>query len=303
MLATTLRSQVEAAEAHLVAGRLAAARAAFEALVERAQERLDRETEAMAWAGLARCHLRRREPDAARVELRKAEARLESPVGEAAGRVWAVRARLSLGAPDVLDALKRYLAWAEDAGNGAAVVDACELLAGVAVDGRGRECAPDERIHWLQHALDQIGERGPHEALGRLQGELATALEAMGALDEAFDAWESALRAHGRHGSPRQIVGAAWAAGTLAVRLGEWPTAQQHLEQAIAGAASADDCGDLHALALAELARVHEASGDVVEARRTLVRALALAREQDLADLWPGRWDELLAQARSLELT
>lgn len=306
MLATTLRSQVDHADALLASGRLAAARGAFEALVERAQERLDRETEAIAWAGLARCYLKRREPDAAQSELRKAEARLESPTGEAASRVWAVRARLALAEGEAAETLRRYLTWSEGAASWPAAVDACELLAGTANDGLardGRAPSPDERVHWMQRALDIVDEHGPVEAQGRLLGELAAALEALGQLEEALDAWESALRAHTRHGTPRQVISAAWASGTLSVRLGEWPTGQQRLEQAIAGASAADDCGDLMALSLAELARVHEASGDVVEARRTLLRALALAREHDLADLWPARWDEMLAQARTLELS
>jgi tetratricopeptide (TPR) repeat protein len=284
---------------------LAAARSAFESLVERAQERFDRETETIARAGLARCHLRRREYDAARGELGQAEARLESPSGEAAARVWAVRARLSIADGEPGTAVRRYLAWAEAAGQWASAIDACELLAGAVVDGVGRDGRgppPDERVHWLQHALEVVDEHGPTEAQGRLLGELATALEALDQFEEAFEAWEGALRAHSRHGGTRQVVSAAWAAGTLAVRLGEWPSAQQRLEQAITAATAADDCGDLLALALAELARVQESYGDVVEARRTLLRALVLSREHDLADLWPARWTEMQEQARKLEL-
>ena len=74
------------------------------------------------------------------------------------------------------------------------------------------------------------------------------------------------------------------------------------LDTAVAVAEQAGGCEDLIALALADLAVIHEASGDVVEARRMVLRAMNLAKEADLPHLWPARWSSILRYARRLEL-
>jgi len=47
---------------------------------------------------------------------------------------------------------------------------------------------------------------------------------------------------------------------------------------------------------------VHQQWGDDIEARRQLLRALAVGREIALAQRWPDRWDAMLAHAHKLEL-
>jgi hypothetical protein len=47
---------------------------------------------------------------------------------------------------------------------------------------------------------------------------------------------------------------------------------------------------------------VHEALDDVIEARHHLVASLKLARQQELATLWPQRWETLVRFARRLEV-
>jgi len=70
----------------------------------------------------------------------------------------------------------------------------------------------------------------------------------------------------------------------------------------LAKCTSRTDCMDLQAWIRSDLALAYEAAGDVVGARHQIVRALQLAKEQDLASLWPDRHGVLLAHARRLEV-
>ena len=78
--------------------------------------------------------------------------------------------------------------------------------------------------------------------------------------------------------------------------------ARTHLDEAIRLARHSGEADDLLSLALADLARVHEALDDVIEARHHLVASLKLARQQELATLWPQRWETLVRFARRLEV-
>ena len=97
-------------------------------------------------------------------------------------------------------------------------------------------------------------------------------------------------------------MGAGWAVGATAVRLEDWPLARQKLEAAITLAETEDSCQDLLAFALADLAKACEAAGDVIEARRLVLRAMTVAREQDIHRFFPERWQVIVSYARSLEL-
>jgi tetratricopeptide (TPR) repeat protein len=294
-IATTLRSLLDHADALFEAGRIPGARAAYEELLERSQERTDRSMEVVARSMLARCLLRRKDIDGAREELDQAARHLEPGHAEAHARWQATGARIAIAqGDDVETALRHYLEWAEGADAWPQAVDACQLLAERA-DGDGR-------LMWYQRAVDLALEHDVADAIGRTHSDLAGALESQDRIEEALDAWEQALHAYEKQGSPRQLVSSAWAAGTLAVRLEDWPLAQSRLDTAIRAAEGTDDCVDLLALALAELARIHEASGDVIEARRVFLRALRLAAEQDLPRLWPERWASMREQAKRLEL-
>jgi tetratricopeptide (TPR) repeat protein len=298
-LATTLRSQLDHADVLFAAGRIPAARQAYEDLLEKSQERTDRGMEVIARSMLARCLLRRKDVDGARNELDQAERGLDGGTSEAVARYRAARARLAIAGDDPTPELRDYLEWAELAESWDEAIDACFLLAEDA--SRGTRPA-DDRVAWLQRAVELSVEHDIEPRLGPAHAELAGALETAARPAEALDAWQQALQYYNKRGTRRQVVSAAWAVGTLAVRDEDWPLAQSRLEQAIAGAVGTDDCVDLLALALSDLARIHEAAGDVIEARRTMIRALAMAREQDLPKLWPERWDALREFAKRLEL-
>jgi tetratricopeptide (TPR) repeat protein len=294
VLTTTLHRVLESADAAFEAGRTPAARAAYEDLLERAQGRTDRPMEVIARAMLARCHLRRKDPDAAREQLDLARQRLDAGHVASVGRWRASRARLAIFAEEGLAEVRAYLDWAEERQVWSDAIDACELLA--ATNG------PDRAV-WLQRAVDLGVEHEVEAPLGRVHAALAGAFEQEDRLDEALDAWQQALAWYQKcGGTTRQIVGAAWAVGVLAIRTDDWPLAQRSLERATVLAEATDDCGDLLALALSEVARIHEASGDVIEARRVLLRSLAVARTHDLPRLWPERWNEIQLQARALEI-
>lgn len=294
MLTTTLHRVLESADAAFEAGRIPAARAAYEDLLERAQARTDRPMEVIARAMLARCHLRRKDPDAAREQLELAKQRLDPGHLASVGRWRASRARLAVFDREGTEEIRHYLDWAEDRGVWADAIDACELLAA--------NEAPDRAV-WLQRAVDLGVEHQVEAPLGRLYAALAAVYEEEDRLEEALETWQQALASYQKnHGTTRQIVGAAWAVGVLAIRTDDWPLAQRSLDQACTLAETSDDCGDLHALALSEVARIHEASGDIVEARRVLLKSVALAGHHDLPRLWPERWSDIEKQARALEI-
>lgn len=295
-LVTTLRTLLGQADAHFAAGRLAAARATYEELLERSQERGDRGMEVIARAMLARWALRRRDTEAAREHLDQARDRLDPSHREAHGRWRAADAHLALTEDREAgrERLRDWLRWAEQVEVWDGAVEACRLLA----DGR----PADERASWLQRAVDLASEHDLDAILPIVYGELAAALDELGRAEEALSAWDHALDGHRRGGAPRAIASCAWAAGAIACRLEDWPLAQERLDEAIRAASDTEDARDLLALALADSARVHDASGDVIEARRVMLRALAIAREEDLARVWPERWAAMREQARRLEL-
>jgi tetratricopeptide (TPR) repeat protein len=297
VLQTTLRTALEHADALFEAGRLPAAQSAFEDLLEKAQERSDHGIEVVARVMIARCLLRRHDVGGALQGIADAEQRLDPDHRESAARLRAAKARILLEADPIAakEELRAYLRWAEERFAWFEAVDALLLLAGSAA-------TPDDRVSWLQRAADLGQEQGLDGPMGRVHGELAAALEQQGRIEEALDAWQMALQSYRKNGPVRSRIASAWAAGSLAARVEEWPLAQKCLEEAVREAERTDDCIDLLALALADLARLHEASGDVIEARRVMIRALRLAREQDLVRAWPEKWEALRAQARALEL-
>jgi uncharacterized protein HemY len=127
-------------------------------------------------------------------------------------------------------------------------------------------------------------------------------LDQLGQIDEALESYEASLVWQEKTGQPRDIVSATWAVGSLCVRLEDWPKARDVLENGQKLCGETDACDDLLALITADLAHVYEAAGDVVEARRLVIRALSLAREQSLDGLWPQRWRALRAHAAALDL-
>lgn len=190
--------------------------------------------------------------------------------------------------------MRDYLRWAEEARAGAEVLDACLLLAGPA--------APDKRVEWLERGIAQAVELQATPDLGLAYGELAHALDQLGQHEAALEAYQHSLGWHRQHGRRRESVAAGWAVGALACRLEEWPLGRSALEEAIAEGERLTDCDDLVAWALADLSTVYEAAGDVVEARRILLKALARGRELQLGALWPERWEQIRRTARRLEL-
>lgn len=296
-LMTSLLNRLDAADALFAQSRFGAALAAYEDLVERAQERSDRSIEVQARSMAARCLLSRGDLDGSRSHLAACR-----PLVAAAGRVGERRyrsslARLAAHEPDTRaaeQALDAYLRWADQAGDSPGLVDACTLWAD--------RSEGEERVMWLQRAVDEARASGVVEDLGRLWTELGASLDSLGRLDEALAAYESAVEQQDAGGPLRKQVGSRWAAGEAALRLEDFPLARAHLEAGVKLAENADDAMDLLALALSDLARVYEAEGDVVEARRVTLRAVDLAREQDLAGLWPARWRSLMDFGRSLEL-
>ena len=295
-LATTLLSALTHADQLFEAGRLTAAQAAYEEVLERAQERLDRSTEIEARAGLAHTLLRRQDLEGARAAADRASERLAGGTVECHTRLRSVRARIALAEGSLERArveLVELFEWARQQGRPALAMEACALLSTVHVR--------DERIRWLQRAVD-IGVTEECEELGCAYRDLAVVFEAEGRWQEALDAWQEALQAFRRLGTTRQVRMAEWAVGALGCRLEDWPLAQARLEEVIRQADAEEETVDLLALALADLARVHEAAGDVIEARRVLLRAMAMAREHDLPRIWPERWRGMLEQANRLEL-
>lgn len=294
---TTLLSRLEAADALHEQARFGSALAAYEDLVERAQERSDRSVEVAARSMAARCLLCRGDLEGARSHLAAAEAVSDPSDISAVARRWAAQARFALHEPDphaTQAAVDAYLRWADRHDHAPAIVDACSLAAERS-DG-------EDRAAWLERAAHEAVSSELHGDIGRLFTELGACLDSLGRLDHALAAYESALRQHLQTGTLRQQVGARWAAGEAALRLEDYPLASSHLEAAVRSAERSDDALDLLALALSDLARVYEAAGDVVEARRAVLRSVRVAREQDLPGLWPARWRSLIAFAHQLEL-
>jgi tetratricopeptide (TPR) repeat protein len=296
-LVTTLLARLEAADALHAAGRFGSALTAYEDLIERAQERGDRAVEAAARSMAARCLLARGDLEGGRAHLQAAGELADVDDASAHARRHAARVRLAAHDPDLVavdHALQAYLWWADEHDHPAALVDACTLAAGRASGA--------ERATWLERAAHEAAAANLHAEVGRLFTDLGACLDGLGRLEDALEAYERALRQHEATGTVRQRVGSRWAAGEACLRLDDPASAQSHLEAAVRLAEASDDALDLLALALADLARVHEAAGDVVEARHTILRAARVGREQDLADLWPARWVGLVAFARTLDL-
>ncbi len=296
-LVPTLHKHLERADGLLAAGRSKQARQAFEQLLQAAQDRADRGMEVLARATLARMALQLHDLDEARSLLASAGRALDPHHLPSHRRYRAALARLAVEegpAATAREELTRYLQWAEDERQGEEVLDASLLLAS--------QVSALERVTWLQRGIEQALALGATERLGEAHMSLAAAWEA---IDELADAVEAYSRAHHWHlasGRPRDVVAAAWAVGATASQLEDWARARDALREALRGAEAADDCDDLLALVLADLATVEEAAGDVVEARRLMLRALKRGREQQLATLWPERWATMERQARALEL-
>ena len=303
VLVTTLRSVLAGADAHLAEGRLGPSIRAYEDLLERSQSRTDRAMEVVARSMLAQCLLRSRDLDGAREQLQSA-ARLLDPLHlESHARYRRSLCRLAVeeGLPNtVRRELRDYLEWAEVSRSHPEVLDACMLLA--------RTSSPEERIDWLQRGIDHALNFEVHDELGGAYNELAAALDQAGCLAEALEAYQQSLSWHQRNvecglrGANRGVVGAGWAVGALANRLEEWPLARARLEEALSTAQHLEGADDLSGLITAELAIVHEAAGDVIEARRLCIKALKLGREHALDSVWPERWLSLCDHARRLEL-
>ncbi len=293
-LITTLGRELSAADELFRIARWPAARNAFEGLVERAQERSDPSVEVVARSMLSRCLLAQQDVETAFTSLELARSRLPLASGEARLRWRAARVRVlgALGEASI-EELKLYFSDAEDQQEWVALIDAARLLA---------DAQPDSRIDWLERALHFAQEHCPAE-VGPVARGLAFALEAEERFDAAIAAWHAAWDALQALDSPvRERIMASWAIGSLSCRAEDWPAAFEWLETCLQDAGDNEDCGDVVALTLADLARAHEAAGDVIEARRVLIRALNKGRDYDLASLWPARWDAIVVHARTLDL-
>ncbi len=174
------------------------------------------------------------------------------------------------------------------------MIDACQLIA--------HEVELDERVRWLQRGVEHAHEAELTASLGQLYTDLGAARDLLDEPEVALESYTRALEWNRAHGAPRSVVGSLWAVGAAACRVEDWPLARTRLEEALQVADGRDDSDDLVGFALAELARVNEAAGDVIEARRLLLRSLAIAREQQLEALWPRRWAALTEFASRLEV-
>lgn len=294
-LVSTLRSVLEEADAYLAGRRPGRARAQYEKLLEQAQDRADRPMAVIARAMLARLAISRRQLEEARHLLDEAKALADASHLESQGRLRGseVRWRIAMPGEPVAEPLRAYFDWSDDHRRWEEAVDACSLLAEQA------EAAFDA-IQWLERGLEIARLHGVERPVGTLLTHLAALQEKEGAHKDALRAHEAALAWQERHGTPRDRVAACWAVGACAVILEDWPLAQQRLEQALSLAAEQPEAQNLLPVVLADLATTYEASGDVVEAQRTLTRALAAAREQDLATWWPERWAAMSRHADAL---
>jgi hypothetical protein len=265
-----------------------------------AQEKVDRPTEVIAWSMLARCALAARDVQEAREALRRASDVLDPLHLDAHGRYRQALVRLAIEDSDRDTArteTRAYMAWAETHGRGVEVVDGALLLA--------RQCDAAERVEWLERALVLGREFGETRGLGAVCTELGAALDQRDRPGAALEAYQQGLVWHRKHADAdgqRTVVAATWAVGASACRNLAWPLARESLERALDMAKKQPDCADLAAWIHADLARAYEAAGDVVGARHQVVAALDLAREQELAALWPERFEGLRQQASALGL-
>ncbi|MCB9679217.1 MAG: hypothetical protein H6737_29205 [Alphaproteobacteria bacterium] len=293
VLATTLASALRSADGHFRAGRPMLARHAYEELLEKAQARTDRSIEVVCRAMLARVAVQMHDLDAAEAHLDGAERLVDPGHAEGQRRVRTARVHWEVAAmPDATGSVRDFLAWAETEREPEALLEGARLMAS-AVEGI-------ERAQWLERAIEVALEHRLDEAdLLDAWFQLAATRDTLDDLEGALEAYRSALALAVQ---PRGTVMAGWGVGSLLLRLEDWPQAREQLEETVRLAEEADDCEDLLCFALAELATVTAEAGDVVEARHLLVRSLEVARAQDLATLWPAKWEELLEQADGLDL-
>ncbi len=297
-LTTTLRTLLETADGYFWEGRLAAARKQYDSLLERSQERTDRAMEVIARSMLARYYLKRKELEAASDELALASRVLDPMHIESHSRYRAVLARLAVAEsdPDVAwRELLRYLSWAEEAAAGGAIVDASLMLANQSID-------PEDAMDWTRRAVESALDHKVHDPLPGAYNGLAILLDQAGDPEGALEAYEQALHWESQGDNTRKIVALQWAVGAAAGRCGEWPLARQKLEDAIATAEQQEDCSDYLSLALAELAQVMESAGDVIEARRLLIRSLQIAEDEGFRAFFPQRWRSMREYAKKLEV-
>ena len=317
-LVPTLASYLAHADELFADSKIPQARRAYEDLVQRAQDRVDRATEGIARSMLARCLLKLRDLDGAREQLLLSAQAADPSHIDAHARYRASLARLAIeeGPPETARTeIREYLSWASASLRPREALDAVMLLSAL--------CEPDERVEWLERGIDlarhieesradDLDRSGdielpasslvPQREYGRAYAELAAALDQLDQPEAALAAYQRALDCYRTHGQGRDAVAAGWAVGSLACRTEDWPLARITLEETLTIAERSDNCEDLIALALADLATVYEAAGDIIEARRIVLRALSRGREQDLSTVWPERWGHLLAHARRLEI-
>jgi len=296
-LVPTLHTHLQRADGLWLAGRAKQARRAFEDLFQAAQERGDRAMEVVARSMLARMSLQVHAVDDARELLAAAGRALDPHHLDSHRRYRAALARLAVEQGPVSVAreeVARYLRWAQEVALGPEVLDASLLLADLVSAG--------ERVVFLQRGIDQARALGAEERLGHAYTVLAAALEQDDQPADALEAYAEAYRWHRASGTARGTVAAAWAVGSTALRLEDWARARDALREAQRRAEAADDCDDLLALLLADLAQVEAEAGDVVEARRLLLVALERGDEQQLGTLWPERWEAVRRQARALDV-
>jgi tetratricopeptide (TPR) repeat protein len=294
-LVTTLSSRLKAADALFEQSRFGGSVAAFSDLLSRAQEKGDHPMEIVARSMCARCLIRRHDIDGAREHLQAAGALVDPLHVQAHGRYRAALARLAVAEGFADNELRHYLEWATDMNVPLGVIDACTLLA--------RSTEGEIRAEWLERAIDEAETCDVTDGIGELCNDLGATLDLLDRRDEAAAVYVRAVGFHRAHGTPRQLAGACWAAGAALVASDDWGGGRELLDEAVRMATTAVDAQDILALALADLARVQEASGDVIEARRLLIRAAQIAREQGLPETWPGRWRSMVGFGRTLELT
>ena len=303
-LVPTLTTALSRADTQFASGRIPSAARRYAEVLDLAQQKTDRGAEVIARSMLAWCALKTRDLDAAQDQLQLAGAQLDPAHLVAHARYRKVRVRWILDTSEARvssQELLEYLRWAEANQRGAEALDACLLLS------RASDVA--DRVGWLERGIDLAVLGGDSPDLGVAYTELATCLDQLDRSEDALAAYEQALGWHQRAAASsdsdadlRAVVGAAWAVGAAAGRNEAWDRSRDQLEWALAKCTSRTDCMDLQAWIRSDLALAYEAAGDVVGARHQIVRALQLAKEQDLASLWPDRHGVLLAHARRLEV-
>lgn len=297
-LVPTLNTLLGRADQLFEEARLAKALELYEQLLAQSQENLDRSTEVIARCRIAECFVIRNEPMVAQEQLERAKERMdENHIRVVARYRWAhIRWVLSTeNAGAKVKALGEYIRWADASAQYALVIDGCRLMA--------EHGETDDRISWLERALQVGQESQTTEHLGRISNDLAAALDGAGRPAEALETYEMALGWHRLRGTVRDQVGACWAIGSVALREEDFPLAFERLKEAITMAGNAPEHQDLAALALSDLARAYFETGDVIEARRLLLQAIDQARAVDLASTWNQAWQGMHSLASSLDLT